>query len=71
MTLLKKIGYKHGVETYPTKNEIELFDFSSRCRKLLLNEILIWINNSHNILVTKIINIDKGNNLIKFNYKIY
>ena len=27
---VKKIGYKHGVETYPTKNEIELFDFSSR-----------------------------------------
>lgn len=68
---VEKIGYNNKIRTFPDKERIELFDFSSRYREVFLNEILIWINESHNIMATKILSVDNISNMIKFEYKIY
>lgn len=64
-----RLGYNSAYKEFPSSNEFVKFDFSSRCWKVNVGEIVLLENHNHKFAALKITNVDF--NLLEFEYKIY
>ena len=70
------VGYLSGVSDIPDLNDIEQFDFTSRTRRIFVDEVVIWQNEYGHFAATKVIGVkvkSRGatNDELSFEYKIY
>ena len=72
---IHKIGYNPKHTDFPKYNELTDFDYTSRCKSLLIGEVLILENIQHHFAVLKILEVRKNKfdigHLVRFSYKIY
>ena len=70
-----RIGYNPEFNSFPEPSDFLKFDYTSRCKSLLVGEILILENQMHKFAVIKILSIRKNkvdiDHLVEFSYKIY
>jgi hypothetical protein len=71
-----RIGYLSDVTDFPKVDDLEIFDYTSRTRKVRVGEIIIWQNRYEHFAATKVIGIkvkSRGakNDELSFEYKIY
>ena len=69
------IGYNPEFKEFPEPNDFQKFDYTSRCKSLLVGEILVLENRMHKFAAIKILSVKKNNvdidHLVEFSYKIY
>lgn len=72
----RQLGYASKFTNFPTFEELCEFDYTSRVRRVYINEVVVWVNHSGKIAVTKVLSVkakshgaDKDE--LSFEYKIY
>jgi len=73
---VKNIGYLPNYQTFPTTYQLKDFDYTSRCRTVYVNEVIIWVNKFGKVAATKILSVTRrsqfsGKDLLSFEYIIY
>lgn len=71
---IKIIGHKKGMnEIPPDEKDIENinFDFTSSSKEAKIGEVIIWLNMQGKLAATKVIDVNKKGQILKFTYKIY
>ncbi|MDE6284791.1 MAG: toll/interleukin-1 receptor domain-containing protein, partial [Bacilli bacterium] len=70
-----RIGYNPKFKSFPEPQDFQEFDYTSRCKSLLVGEVLILENHMHKFAAIKILSVKKNNvdidHLVEFSYKIY
>lgn len=66
---IKKIGYLPSNKKFPSLEELDQFDYSSRSRALKIDEVATLINSFNKFAAIKVIAIEDNN--LTFEYKIY
>ena len=70
-----RIGYNPKFKDFPKPGFFTEFDFTSRCKSLMIGEILILENQNHQFAVIKILDVHRNKvdigHLVKFSYHIY
>lgn len=73
---VKKIGYLSGIHEIPQSADLLTFDFTSRSRKVHVDEVLVWMNASGKFAATLITDVSVKSrgaekDSLSFSYKIY
>lgn len=72
---ISHIGYNPKFNSFPETCDLQKFDYSSRCKSLLIGEVLILENHKHKFAAIKILSVKKNNvdidHSVEFSYKIY
>lgn len=73
---VKMIGYRDGVNEFPSPESLESFDYTSRVRTVGIGEVLVWMNAYRNFATTLITDIKvksrgASEDILAFSYKIY
>lgn len=70
-----RIGYNPKFKSFPEPCDFQEFDYTSRCKSLLVGEVLVLENQMHKFAVIKILSVKNNNvdidHLVEFSYKIY
>ena len=73
---VKYIGYISNFCDFPTAEQLNSFDYTSRVRTISVGEVVVWVNEYGNYAVTKIKKLQVKSrgaeaDLLEFEYKIY
>lgn len=73
---VKHIGYIPHFSSFPSKEELREFDYTSRARTVYVGEVVIWVNSYGHFAATRVVDVcvmSRGatENKLVFEYKIY